>query len=288
VFLRGFFGKFRQIFFLINRGRADRHSRQVKPCGKSVPHFLSALRPGQMLEVLFDAVPDAHFFVKDPQSRFLAASRSFLRLVGVSDIEELIGRTDHDFSADFLADAFLADDRRVMESGCPIINQVELVPTGDSLDWLTTTKVPLYDAGGKIAGLAGITRLTRDSDVIYRDHPELRRIVDYIRKNFRRRIPAADLAKAAGISVSSVERLFRKAFGMTPRRYRKWTMLNAACQALRDTDHPLGRVARECGFGDQASMTRDFRGELNLTPRKCRIRFRNGGPKPYRADRKIL
>lgn len=241
-----------------------------------------------MLEVLFDAVPDAHFFVKDPQSRFLAASRSFLRLVGVSDIEELIGRTDHDFSADFLADAFLADDRRVMESGCPIINQVELVPTGDSLDWLTTTKVPLYDAGGKIAGLAGITRLTRDSDVLYRDHPELRRIVDYIRKNFRRRIYAADLARAAGISVSSVERLFRKTFGMTPGRYRKWTMLNAACQALRDTDQPLGRVARDCGFGDQASMTRDFRGELNLTPRKCRMRFRNGGPKPRKAVRKIL
>lgn len=233
-----------------------------------------------MLEVLFDAVPDAHFFVKDRQSRFLAANRSFLRLMGISHIDELLGRTDHDFSADFLADAFHADDRRVMESGSPVVNQVELVPTGDSLDWLTTTKIPLYDTRGKIVGLAGITRLTQDSDTLYHNHPEMHRIVDYIRGNYRKRIRAADLAQVAGISVSSVERLFRKTFGMPPNRYLKWTMLNAACQALRDTDQPLGQIARECGFGDQTSMTRDFRGELNLTPRKYRLRFRNGGPKP--------
>jgi len=197
--------------------------------------------------------------------------------VGVSSIEALIGRTDHDFSADFLADAFLADDRKVMESGCPIVNQVELVPSGDSLDWLTTTKVPLRGMDGSIFGLVGIIRLTRDSDALYKDHPEMHRIVDFIRENYRRRILAVDLARVAGISVSSVERLFRKTFGMTPNRYLKWTMLNAACHALRESEHPLGRIAKECGFSDQTSMTRDFRVELNLTPRKYRLRFRNGG-----------
>lgn len=252
---------------------------QVKPPGKTVSQFLTPLCSGQMLEVLFGAVPDAHFFVKDRESRFLAANRSFLLLMGLSSLEELLGRTDHDFSADFLADAFLADDRSVMETGIPIVNQVELVPTGDSLDWLTTTKIPLYGMDGKIVGLAGITRLTRDSDALYLRHPEMHRIVDYIRTNYRKRIRAADLARAAGISVSSVERLFRKTFGMPPNRYLKWTMLNAACQALRETECPLGQIARECGFSDQTSMTRDFRGELKLTPRKYRLRFRNGGPK---------
>lgn len=252
---------------------------RAMPKGKPVPPFFRNFCPGQMLEALFDAVPDAHFFMKDRESRFQAANRSFVRLMGVSGIEDLVGRTDRDFSADFLADAFMADDRRVMETGDPVLNQVELVPTGDSLDWLTTTKVPLYDENRKVVGLAGVMRLTKDSDALYRNHPEMHRIVDFIRANYRRRILAADLARVAGISVSSVERLFRKTFGMPPNRYLKWTRLNAACQALRDTDCPLGQVAEECGFGDQTSMTRDFRGELNLTPRRYRLKFRNGGPK---------
>lgn len=253
------------------------------PHGEPVPPFFRNFCPGQMLEALFDAVPDAHFFMKDRESRFQNANRSFIRLMGVSGKEELIGRTDRDFSADFLADAFLADDRRVMESGVPVLNKVELVPTGDSLDWLTTTKVPLYDESRNVVGLAGVMRLTKDSDALYLNHPEMHRIVDYIRAHYRGRILAVDLARAAGISVSSVERLFRKTFGMPPNRYLKWTRLNAACQALRDTDRPLGQIAEECGFGDQTSMTRDFRRELNLTPRKYRLRFRNGGPKPRKT-----
>jgi len=248
--------------------------------------FLENLRPGQVMEELFDAVPGVFFFVKDIESRFMAAGKSFARLMGVGDVKELIGKTDRDFSVGFLADGFLADDRRVMGSGKPILNQVELVPSGDSLDWLTTTKIPLYGGNGAIVGLAGITRLTRDSDALYRDHPEMHRIVDYIRANYRKRILAVDLARVAGVSVSSVERLFRKTFGMTPNRYLKWTMLNAACQALRDTDQPLGQIARECGFGDQSSMTRDFRGELNLTPRKYRLASRKGAPRQRRSAKK--
>ncbi len=255
---------------------------------KPVFHFSNAFCSARMLEVLFDALPEAHCFAKDRESRFLAANRSFLRLMGVSSLEDLLGRTDRDFSADFLADAFLADDRKVMETGIPIVNQVELVPTGDSLDWLTTTKIPLCDRTGKVVGLAGITRLTRDSDTLYRDHPEMHRIVDHIRTHYRKRILAVDLARVAGISVSSVERLFRKTFGITPNQYIKRTRLNAACHALRDTDLPLDKIAGSCGFGDQTGMTRDFRLELNLTPRKYRLRFRNGGPKQRKPSRKPL
>ena len=239
-----------------------------------------------MLEELFDAIPDALMFVKDRESRFMAASEDFAQSLGCESVVQLLGRSDHDFSADFLADAFRADDLLVMETGRPIRGKVELVPTEDSLDWLTTTKIPLYDLDGCIVGLAGVTRRTRDSDRLYRDHPEMHRIVDHVRANFRSKIALADFARIAGCSVSSVERLFRRTFGMSPMKYVKKVRLNAACHELRESARPIAEIARACGFSDQMRLTRDFRAELNITPRQYRLRFNAGySPTPTAAPR---
>jgi len=232
---------------------------------------------------LFDAVPGVYFFVKDRESKFMAAGKSFVRQLGVDDVKEIIGKTDHDFSADFLADGFLADDREVIRTRKPLLNKIELVPTEDSLDWLTTTKIPLFDRKGAVTGLAGLTRITRDSEALYRDHPEMHRIIDHIRANFRRKIVAADLAELVEISVSSVERLFKKTFGVSPNKYLRRTRLHAACQALRTTERAIAQIATDCGFADQTSMTRDFRSELNLTPARYRMRFQKNGRKLRRA-----
>ena len=236
--------------------------------------FFSNLRPGQLLVDLFEAIPGAYFFVKDRQSRFMDGSQSFAETLGEASMEGLFGRTDYDFSPDFLADAFLADDRMVMETGKPVLNRIELVPTSDgSLDWLSTTKVPLYSHDGEIIGLAGVTRRIRDSDAVYADHPEMHRIVNFVRDHYREKLSMADMARVGGISVSSQERLFRKTFGLTPSMYLRKTRLNAACKSLRDTDESLADIAVQCGFNDQNSMTRAFRMELKITPLRYRRRF---------------
>ena len=236
--------------------------------------FLASLRPGQLLEELFEHVPGVLYFVKDRESRFMAGSDRFAKTLGAPSIEAMIGKTDHDYSPDFLADGFYLDDQRVIHMGEPILNKIELVPSADgSLDWLCTTKVPLFDRQGVVVGLAGIARMVRDHEALYADHPEMRRIVDFVRKHYREKISMADLAELAGISVSSQERLFKKTFGLTPLMYLRRTRLNAACQRLRDTKDGLSAIAVECGFNDQTNMTRAFRLELNITPLKYRRRF---------------
>jgi AraC-like DNA-binding protein len=246
--------------------------------------FRQNLRPGQFFEALFDAVPGAYYFVKDRQSRFMAASSNFAKTLGLNDAEELIGLGDHDFSADFLADIFVADDRQVMETGEALLNKVELVPTEDSLDWLTTSKVPLFANDGSVVGLAGVTRKMRDNDALYQKQPEMHRIVDHIRANFRQEVMLNDLAKVADISASSVGRLFHQTFGLTPIRYIKMTRVNAACTALRETRKSLVEIAKSSGFNDQACMNRDFRAMLNLTPRHYRLKF-GKGKRGLKADK---
>ncbi|MEM7792055.1 MAG: AraC family transcriptional regulator [Verrucomicrobiota bacterium] len=236
--------------------------------------FLNSLRPGQLVEALFDAVPEAFYFVKDAECRFVGASLDFAKTLGQTSVEALIGKTDYDFSPDFLADAFYRDDRFVLENGQAIYDKIELVPSADgSLDWLCTTKIPLFDTDGKIVGLAGVTRIIRDTDSVYADHPEMHRIVAYVRANYREKLTTTDMAKIGGISVSSQERLFRKTFGLTPLMYLRKTRLNAACKLLRETNTLLADIAVECGFNDQTNMTRAFRMELKITPLRYRRRF---------------
>ena len=237
-------------------------------------NFLDLLRPGQLLEALFDNVPGAFFFVKDRESRFMGGSLSFARTLGERSIESMVGKTDYDYSPDFLADGFYADDQRVIRTGQSISNQIELVPSADgSLDWLCTTKIPLFDHDGAVVGLAGVTRIIRDSDAVYADHPEMRKIVDFVREHYREKLSVGDLAKVGGISVSSQERLFKKTFELTPLMYLRRTRLNAACKMLRDSTLGLAEIAVQCGFNDQTNMTRAFSQELKITPLKYRRSF---------------
>lgn len=214
-------------------------------------------------------------------------SRSFARLFGRDSMEALIGKRDHDISPDFLADAFYEDDQKVMASGEAIYNRIELVPAMDgSLDWLCTSKIPLFDCDGQVVGLAGVARIIRDSDKLYTDHPEMRRIVEYVRKHYREKISGADMAAEAGISVSSQARLFQKIFGLTPLMYLRRTRLNAACRLLRETSTSLDQIARECGFNDPTNMSRAFRLELRISPSRYRRRFSEGRGRKIARRRK--
>ena len=239
-----------------------------------ISDFYNSLQSGQLLESLFDSVPGAFYFVKDCESRFMAGSLSFVKTLGETSVEAILGKTDYDFSPDFLADAFYADDQHVVHTGEGIFNKIELVPSADgSLDWLCTTKVPLFDAKGAVVGLAGVARVIRDHDAVYADHPEMHRIVNHVRQHYREKLSIADLAEVAGISVSSQERLFKKIFGLTPLMYLRKTRLNAACKLLRSTKVGLSEIPVQCGFNDQTSMTRAFRQELKITPLKYRRSF---------------
>ncbi len=251
--------------------------------------FFESLRPGQLMESLFNAIPGAFYFVKNSESRFMAASLSFAKTIGESSVEAILGKTDYDYSPDFLADAFYADDQLVMCTGQAIFDKIELVPSTDgSLDWLCTSKIPLYDNAGVVVGLAGVARVIRDSDAMYADHPEMRRIVDYVRKHYRQKLSISDMAKEGGISVSTQERLFRKLFGLTPLMYLQKTRLNAACAMLRNSHIDLARIAKDCGFNDQTSMTRLFRLELKITPLKYRRRFSEASIPRRKASSKTI
>jgi PAS domain S-box-containing protein len=92
---------------------------------------------------------------KDLKGRFTFANQRFCSELGLA-LEEVVGKTDHDFFPRELADKYRQDDLRVLESG-QILDVVErhVTPHGDAL-YVQVMKTPLYSPDGKPIGIQGI------------------------------------------------------------------------------------------------------------------------------------
>ena len=111
-----------------------------------------------LLRALSDNVPD-FIFAKDRQSRFIAANIALARYMGVRTTDELLGKTDFDFSPKNLAAAYFEDDQKVIRTGVALCNREEEGVDGQGHKlWLLTSKVPLRDKNGNITGLVGTGR----------------------------------------------------------------------------------------------------------------------------------
>jgi len=121
-----------------------------------------------LLRMLMDNIPDTIYF-KDLQSRFTRINRAQAEVLGVSAPDQAVGKTDADFFTAEHAQAALADERRITESGVGLISKRERVRRADgSFRWMTATKVPLHDPQGTITGLVGISRDV--TDVVRAEH----------------------------------------------------------------------------------------------------------------------
>jgi PAS domain S-box-containing protein len=112
-----------------------------------------------LLHTLIDSSPEL-IYVKDIESRFLLANKAVLQSMGLTSLDELVGKTDFDFHPKHLAEQYYEAERPVIESGQPMINRQEIIidqGTGAS-KWLLSSKVPFRDGQDNIAGLVGLNR----------------------------------------------------------------------------------------------------------------------------------
>lgn len=111
-----------------------------------------------LLHALMDNVPDTIYF-KDTDSRFTRINRAQAQVLGLDDPDEAIGKTDFDFQSPELAQEFFDEERRIFETGQPLIDRIEFNPTPDGrARWFAATKVPLKDRNGRVIGIVGISR----------------------------------------------------------------------------------------------------------------------------------
>jgi PAS domain S-box-containing protein len=115
-------------------------------------------RERSLLRTIIDISPDA-IYVKDRPCHKTLANPAELKYMGCRTEAEAVGKTDFEIYPEELARGYFADDAAVIEGGKPVLNREEKVvsPNG-AIQWVLSSKIPLRDAEGAIAGLVGIGR----------------------------------------------------------------------------------------------------------------------------------
>ncbi len=238
----------------------------------SAPHTLEQLLAGvvQLLPML-DVIPNATIFIKDLDARYVLANRTLVQRCGLKQLQPLLGKTSAEVFPVQLGPGYTEQDRRVLQQGFVLADQLELHLYGSrEPGWCLTHKWPLYNHEGRIIGLAGISVDLQSASESHPAYPRLAAVDAHIRAHFHRRVTLSELTRLAGICVAQLERYCKRVFQLTPRQMIQKVRLEHAHRLLQG-DLPITEVALQCGYTDHSAFTRQFKASTGFTPQQYRL-----------------
>jgi AraC-like DNA-binding protein len=231
---------------------------------------------------LFDTLSDMYYFAKNRAGQFVWGNRLLQEQHAVgdvnrADVNDILGKTDHDFFRRDIADRIRADDLSVMERGVTVKNKLEVLGgENGALTWLFTTKAPIRNRHGEIVGIEGFSRDAQRSQEIIAPFHEFRACIEYVQEHLMEHIGIEHLAKLSCMSLSTFERKFKLHFSLTPKQYILHLKVHEACRLLPQVNN-IARVAAETGFGGQSYFTKQFRAVVGITPKQYQLSLAGRG-----------
>jgi len=148
-----------------------------------IPHLLSVVRDITsqkqaeealakeqfLINALMNNLSD-HVYFKDIDSRFIRNNKAHALSFGLSDTDQLLGKSDFDFFTEKAARQAFEDEQSIIKTGLPILKEEKLTRKDKSDAWFSAIKMPLYNKDGVIIGTFGISR-----DISLRKRSELER-----------------------------------------------------------------------------------------------------------------
>jgi len=218
-----------------------------------------------LLEALFAPLTDNPFFVKDLGLKYVAANDAMLRLCGMANRSELLGRTAWQVYPPQYAAHCEADDREVL-AGRPIVDRLEMVVAARRApSWLLFSQMPIRDKRGRIIGIAGVSRridLRRHDNAV---HARIAATIRHIQKHFDAPLNLKRLCAISHLSASQLERSFRTLLRASPRQYQQRVRMERARKLLAE-GRAVAEVAHACGFCEHSAFSRRFKEIAGMTP----------------------
>lgn len=142
-----------------------------------------------------------------------------------------------------------------------------------------------WDTLALIASLQ-LLRATRSAELKLETNPKglpptaLIRVLERLHDDLGARVSLETLAQDSGMSRFHFCRQFRRSTGLSPYQYQLRIRVERAQSLLSQSpERSLTDVALECGFYDQAHLTRVFRRYVGVTPGRFRARFKSSTPR---------
>jgi PAS domain S-box-containing protein len=219
----------------------------------------------------------AVIYIKDPEGRFVLINRKFEELFHVTR-QDVVGKTDRDLFPGYMADAFRANDRRVLKEG-RALEMEEVAPQDDGQHTYISVKFPLQDDNG----MTYVCGISTDISGRKRAEQELKESKDRVRDILETALDAFVSMDAEG-NVTAWNHAAEETFG--------WPASKIIGRSLVDTIiPPLQREAYQEGlreflatgkgpiFNKRIELTalhrdgREFPIEMTITPVKMRGGF---------------
>ena len=97
--------------------------------------------------------------------------------------------------------------------------------------------------------------------------PLLQRVMQFVEENISNsEAGVGDMALAAAVSRSGLQRKLKQAMGITPQDLLREARIKRACQLLRETNKTVAEVAYSCGFTDPKYFSRSFKQSTGQSP----------------------
>lgn len=219
---------------------------------------------------LLKPIESLHAWVKNTDGKFIITNDLFSKRFGFTNASQINGKSDHDLAPPYLANRYIEDDLQVLQ-GAVITNRLELIVcSNDNASWFRTSKYPIYNTKDEIIGTYGISKqlnLPRSQSTPIR---ELNTPIEYIQQNFAENISIEKLAQACHVSMSTLERRFKKHLSKTPLQYLMEVRLDNARVMIFESGKSLSNIAQETGFVDNSHFTRAYKKRFSLSPSEDR------------------
>ncbi|MBW8184514.1 AraC family transcriptional regulator [Shewanella nanhaiensis] len=235
--------------------------------------FLNLVEVEQVIS-MFDLLPGVLFWIKDKNHNFVHANQAFIEHKEVRGLNQILGKNDYDFSPPHLAKQFIRDDEKIL-AGQTVTERLEMNMTqaGDPA-WYATSKRPLSNQVGEIIGSYGITRHLQKQAMALSGVDAIKAPVDFVREHYSRHLAIEELAEVAHLSVSALERRFKKYLTKTPKQFINEVRLENARRLLVETDMPISQVGDATGFTDHSYFSKQFRLFFGELPSEFRKNYR--------------
>jgi len=221
----------------------------------------------RLMESLFDALGDVVFCLKDGETRYQSVNQALVDRVNASEKSDLIGKTAADLFPEDLAEIYARQDRHVLDTGEPILDQLEQVTNSDgNLGWYLANKFPILDEQKRPVGLVGISQDLHSPTDRDLEMANVKSVVDFIQSNLDTPLRTESLAARVSMSSDQLDRRMKRVFRLSTKKYIMKSRLERATRLLVHSERSLVEIASQCGFADQSAFTRHFRSALQITP----------------------